>query len=107
MQRSDCAHTRSVPSPDAEARREPSGEYATESTGDPVDLDRGMLAGVAPASVATSAPVAASHTRTVLSNDAEASHKPLGEYATDSTDLVWPASVATTAPVDASHSRTV
>src|SRR5579871_6321674 len=53
------------------------------------------------------APVAVSHSRTVLSCEPDASSAPSGKNATDVTELVWPSSVCLAAPVAASHSRTV
>ncbi|KAF2818069.1 hypothetical protein CC86DRAFT_337613, partial [Ophiobolus disseminans] len=51
-------------------------------------------------------PVAASHSRTVLS-DADATSCPSGEKATALTQEEWPSSVLRQVPVAASHSRTV
>ena len=44
-----------------------------------------------PASVATTLPVAASHSRAVLSRDAVATSRPSGEKATAQTMASWPA----------------
>jgi hypothetical protein len=53
------------------------------------------------------APVAASHSRTILSLDADATTLPLGENATEKTQSVCPSSFCGAAPVAASQSRTV
>ena len=60
-----------------------------------------------PSSVLRHDPVAASHSRTVLSWDADATSWPYGEKATALTTLEWPSSVLRHDPVAASHSRTV
>ncbi|KAF1965829.1 hypothetical protein BU23DRAFT_443005, partial [Bimuria novae-zelandiae CBS 107.79] len=52
-------------------------------------------------------PVAASHSRTVLSREADATSWPSGEKATALTSPEWPSSVLRHVPVAASHSRTV
>src|SRR5579862_5695273 len=52
-------------------------------------------------------PVAVSHSRTVLSIDADATSWPSGEKATALTHLEWPSSVLRQEPVAVSHSRTV
>src|SRR3984957_21225887 len=46
-----------------------------------------------PSSVLRQDPVAASHSRTVLSDDADATSWPSGEKATALTELEWPSSV--------------
>jgi hypothetical protein len=60
-----------------------------------------------PSSVLRYLPVAASHSRTVLSPDADATSWPSGEKATALTQSEWPSSVLRHLPVAASHSRTV
>jgi hypothetical protein len=60
-----------------------------------------------PSSVLRHVPVAASHSRTVLSRDADATSCPSGEKATALTSEEWPSSVLRHVPVAASHSRTV
>ena len=52
-------------------------------------------------------PVAISHSRTVLSFDADATSLPSGEKLTALTQSEWPSSVLRQDPVDVSHSRTV
>src|SRR5271154_6773742 len=64
----------------------PSGEKATELT-EPVW----------PSSVCSSAPVAASQSRTVSSADPDTTCLPSGEKATDVTQPVWPSSVCSAA----------
>ena len=49
--------------------------------------------------------MAVSHSRTVLSSDAEASLRPSGDHATLHTSFVCPFSVRTTSPVTASQMR--
>jgi len=53
------------------------------------------------------APVSASHTRTVLSYEPDASRRPSCEKATDQTQDVCPSSARWGAPVSVSHTRTV
>src|SRR5437762_2077574 len=60
-----------------------------------------------PSSVLRQVPVAASHSRTVRSYDADATSCPSGEKATALTESEWPSSVLRQVPVAASHSRTV
>ena len=60
-----------------------------------------------PSSVCSSLPIAASHSRTVWSYEADASCLLSGENATVLTKPVWPSSVYSSLPVAASHSRTV
>ncbi|PZD23657.1 EST1-DNA-bind domain containing protein [Pyrenophora tritici-repentis] len=60
-----------------------------------------------PSSVLRHVPVTASHSRTVLSLDADATSCPSGEKATALTTLEWPFSVLRHVPVAASHRRTV
>ena len=60
-----------------------------------------------PSSVATVLPVAASHSRAVLSSEPVRTRAPSGEKATAATGPVCPSSVATGLPVAASHSRAV
>ena len=74
----------------------PSGENATALT-----------ESVCPARVATALPVAASHSRAVLSSEPVRTRVPSGENATAQTESVCPARVATALPVAASHSRAV
>jgi hypothetical protein len=76
--------------------RIPSVENATELT-----------QSVWPFSTFSSAPVDASHTRTVLSDEPDTIRIPSVENATELTQLVWPFSTFSSAPVDASHTRTV
>src|SRR5204862_1454386 len=52
-------------------------------------------------------PVPVSHSRTVLSHDADATSWPSGEKATALTQSEWPSSVLRQEPVAVSHSRTV
>jgi hypothetical protein len=52
-------------------------------------------------------PVAASHNRTVLSPEADATSCPSGEKATSRTTSVWPLRMLRYDPVAASHNRTV
>ena len=60
-----------------------------------------------PLSTAISAPVAASHTRAVLSQDAVTTRVPSGEKAAELTPASCPLSTAISAPVAASHTRAV
>ena len=62
---------------------------------------------VCPESVASAAPVSASHSRAVLSADAVTMRLPSGLNAALCTTPVCPESVASAAPVWASHSRAV
>ena len=60
-----------------------------------------------PSSTLRHDPVAASHTRTVLSQEADATSWPSGEKATVLTLPVWPSSTLQHDPLAASHTRTV
>ena len=60
-----------------------------------------------PVRARSSSPVAASHTRTVLSPAPLARRVPSGDHATDATALVWPGRARSSSPVAASHTRTV
>ena len=60
-----------------------------------------------PSTLATSSPVVTSHTRTVPSNDVEASWVPSRLHAHDVTGPPCPSSVANSCPVLTSHTRTV
>ena len=58
-----------------------------------------------PSSTILKAPVSASHTRTVLSWEAETMKHPSAETAQHSTSLLWPSGTILKAPVSASHTR--
>src|SRR5262245_24764130 len=73
----------------------PSGEKAS------------VITGLSCLSVAISWPVAASHSRTVLSKPPPTSHLPSGEKATVRTMFACPRHCRTSLPVATSHSRTV
>jgi hypothetical protein len=84
------------PVPGADARNLPSCENATAMA--PFEW---------PTSVCSAAPVARSHSLTVLSQEADARSLPSCENATASTQFEWPASVRSAAPVVGSQSLTV
>ena len=60
-----------------------------------------------PRSTAISLPVAASHSRAVLSPDAVTMRAPSGLKAAEYTKSLWPRSTAISLPVAASHTRAV
>jgi hypothetical protein len=66
-----------------------------------------VLATVWPSNRRISRPLAASHSRSVLSVEPEAMCRPSGEKTTDCTESVWPSKRRISRPLAASHSRSV